>query len=146
MNTDLLAVLNETLNELTEQQQEFSTLIQQCHEEVAQAETEVVFQERQKTYFEQQRVQGARKSEVLRNYISGLKKQPCALLNKVKRLNEQQLKISEDLREVESQLVKKRTLLQSRQTQLAEAEQRSEEIRKEWNEVSEHIGLVEHAE
>jgi chromosome segregation ATPase len=142
VNAELLAVLNETLDELTEQQQLFQALIEEYKGNLSQAQEERHSAQSQQIRLEQQRREVVRKSELLRNYLARLDRQPGALLRKVKRLSEEQRRIEHDLHQAETQLSNAESALRGKRERLAEAEKRSEEIRREWVEVSQHIERV----
>jgi septal ring factor EnvC (AmiA/AmiB activator) len=141
----LLTILNEVLDDITEEMRTTQTTLEEHKVRVQDVQEEIQRVTSQQECALYEHKQAMQRSEVLRTYLGRPGEYPRVLVGKMKKLSDEQERTAHSCDEVDRLLVRVRTDLQGKQTELAVAEQRYAELREWWGDVSERILSIQRA-
>lgn len=139
MREMLLKIFDETLNGIAERMKGVQDAIENRKAGIRISEQAIQVVENRLKCSVYEDEQALQKIDVLSGYLVRLGKNPQILMMKVRDLGEAQGRTKEARRVAEEQVTLSKGDLQSKQTQLAVAEQEYVELQKQWNEISELV-------
>jgi chromosome segregation ATPase len=138
----LLTILNEVLDDITEEMRTTQIAIEERKARVQDVQENIQRLTSQQECALYEHKQALRRSDVLRTYLN-TGEHPRVLTGKMKNLSDEQERTAQSRDDADRLLARARTDLQGRQTELACAERRYTELQGWWGEVSERIANIQ---